>query len=101
MLLLVGKTSLLSVVDSQKSPDVLRARAREVLASLGWPERPIDWAAEILRNEAFWPGFRRTISPPTAGGGESRATRSTYWYRQSPTRLVPGCSSENGFPVPA
>src|SRR5262249_2193705 len=50
---LVGRTHFLAAVDSQKSPDVLRARAREILASVGMPDRPEDWAADFVMSTSF------------------------------------------------
>ena len=85
---LVGKTRLLAAVDSQKSPDVLEARAREILASLGMPDRPADRAADFFANDDFigWVGDHDT-SPDRWRRGIARDAID-FRYRQSPTVLV-------------
>jgi serine/threonine protein kinase len=95
LLALIGKTHLLAAVDSQKSPEVLRARAREILASLGMPDRPADWAADIREDQSFidWVA-ERDPSPDRWSRGIARDAID-YRYRQSPTDLVPSAFPAN------
>jgi serine/threonine-protein kinase len=97
---LVGKTRLLAVVDSQKSPDVLEARAREILANFGMPDRPGDWAADFFRNDEFigWIG-EHDSSPDRWRHGIARDAID-FRYRQSPTQLAPGMVIAGPFPGP-
>jgi Protein kinase domain/zinc-ribbon domain len=100
LIALVGKTHLLAAVDSQKSPDVLRARAREILASIGMPDRPQDWAADILANRPFLDWVAKHDS--SRGRWSSGIARDAfnYVYRQSPTFLVPTVFLGMPFPGP-
>lgn len=97
---LVGKTRLLAAVDSQKSPDVLEARAREILGSLGMPDRPADRAADFFANDDFirWVGDHDT-SPNRWRRGIARDAVD-FRYRQSPTMLVPVRVLAAPFPGP-
>ncbi len=84
-----SRTILLPVVGSEKSPEVLRARAREILAELGMTERPADSAGGFLEGAAFleWVAQR----DHSAGRWDRGIGRDalTYWYRESPSPLVP------------
>ena len=83
---LVGRTRLLAAVDSQKSPEVLEARAREILASLGMPDRPADWAADFFENDFFvrWVSDARSRLRDRWRHGIARDAID-FRYRQSPT----------------
>ncbi len=97
---LVGKTRLLAAVDSQKSPDVLEARAREILSNLGMPDRPADRAADFFTNVDFirWVG-ENDSSPDRWRHGIGRDAID-FRYRQSPTQLVPSSVIGGPFPGP-
>ena len=97
---LIGRAHLLAAVDSQKAPEVLRARAREILATLGMPDRPADWAADILEDEPFvgWV-MENDPSPERWNHGIARDAID-YRYRQSPTVLLPSFFVGNPFPGP-
>jgi hypothetical protein len=100
LLFMVGKTHLLAAIDSEKPPEVLRARAREILASLGTPERPADWAAEISGNSEFldWVSTDdRSIDRWRHGIVRDALD---YQYRQSPAPLVPTDLLDGPFPGP-
>ena len=87
--LIDARTILLPVVGSEKSPEVLRARAREVLAGLGMPERPADSAGGLQKETAFldWVAARDRSPNRWSRGVERDAL--TYWYRESASPLVP------------
>jgi hypothetical protein len=97
---LIGKVHLLAAMDSQKAPEVLRVRAREILASLGMPDRPADWAADIFENEPFvdWVS-EHDPSPQRWSRGIARDAVE-YRYRQSPTALIPAAFLGSPFPGP-
>ena len=97
---LVGKTHLLAAVDSQKAPEVLRARAREILASLGMPDRPADWAADIVEYEPFVDWVTEHDPSPERWSRGIARDAIDYRYRQSPTILVPSGFVGSPFPGP-
>ncbi|HTO77247.1 MAG TPA: serine/threonine-protein kinase [Thermoanaerobaculia bacterium] len=100
LLALVGRTHLLAAVDSQRSPDVLRARAREILVSIGMPDRPEDWAADVAEDRPFvdWV-TEHDRSPDRWSRGISRDALD-YVYRESPTLLIPADTIANPYPGP-
>ena len=74
-----------------KPPEVLAHQAREILAKLGYPEHPADWAGEFSYNTWF-------LSYLSKSGGMladwkrillQRPQMLEYWYRQSPSEMVP------------
>ncbi len=97
---LVGKTHLLAAVDSQKSPEVLRARAREILTSLGMPDRPADWAAELVQSWPFVEWVRDHDPSPERWKRGIGRDAIDYRYRESPTALVPSAFVGSPFPGP-
>ncbi|HWZ84657.1 MAG TPA: hypothetical protein VN032_00555, partial [Thermoanaerobaculia bacterium] len=100
LVVLIGKAHLLAAVDSQKAPEVLRARAREILASLGMPDRPADWAADIFENDPFVEWVAE--NDPSLDRWSRGIARDAidYFYRQSPTILLPAFFVGNPFPGP-
>ena len=73
-----------------KSPDVLANKAGEILAKLGYPERPVDKASGfgynydfmnyVSKNDKPHPNWSQVIS--------QRPLILEYWYRQSPHEMV-------------
>jgi hypothetical protein len=88
---------LISLVSLENPPEVLTAKARDVLKNLGYTDRAVDWTADFFsdgginflrskgHNMEEW--GRLFSQPPSAIG---------YWYRQSPAPLVAESSSSNG-----
>jgi Protein kinase domain len=99
-LALVGKTNFLAAIGSEKPPEVLRARAREILAGFGLPGRPADWAADILRDDDFvdWVTEHDRSTDRWRSGIARDAI--TYFYRESPTVLIPQAFISGPFPGP-
>jgi serine/threonine-protein kinase len=91
---------LLPVVGSEKSGQVLRVHAREILASLGMPERPADWAGSLEPDFAF---FRWVVdhdhAPDRWRHGIARDAL-TYVYRESPQPMVPTDLTNGPSPLP-
>ena len=87
--LLVPGVCVLPLIGSEKSPEVLRARAREILVSLGIPERPADWAQSV----DFELGFLYWVAEhdPSRDRWKRGLFRdaATYFYRDSPLPLAP------------
>jgi Protein kinase domain/zinc-ribbon domain len=84
------KESGLERLHPAKSPEVLVSRAGEILARLGYSDRPIDKAFGfgedrdflnyVVRNEQPQPNWSQVLT--------QRPTVLNFWYRQSPHELV-------------
>ena len=71
---LAPRVSLLPVAGSEKSGEVLRIRAREVLASLGMPDRPADWAGTLESDYGFLSWVEPNMIAPASAVATSRET---------------------------
>jgi hypothetical protein len=74
-----------------KSPEVLANKASEILAKLGYAERPVDKAYGFGYNDDFVDYISKTDKPhPNWMQILSRRPMVLeYWYRQSPHEMVP------------
>ncbi len=82
-------------------PEVLAHRAREVLAQVGYPEKPADSAFGFDYDTNFQDSVEKESKTP-ANWDEVLAGRPTmlqFWYRQSPDLMAPGGYRDN-FLVP-
>lgn len=72
-------------------PDALAVKAREIAASLGYPERPADSAWGFENQTAYTTFLQKSVSGLEAWKRTLAAAPSpiTYWYRQSPAPIVP------------
>ena len=83
----VGLSNLLSF---DGSPEVLQARARTMLSSFGYTERPRDSAWSIEIEPAGWTFDRPGPGTPRLDGvARIRPTLVTFRYRQAPAFLRP------------
>ena len=91
MTLLSERIMLYHLAPVEKSPEVLRERAREVLARLGYEGRPTDSAGGFAHDDAYLRYVQE--HDKSAARWESlrkgRIPAFYYWYRQSPRYLVP------------
>lgn len=86
VLLLAGKTAILSWIPLGKSPDALADRSREVIQKLGYDEKPLDTAY----------GFDETDYLGQLGKAANRLNQlmigqppgMVFWYRQFPRHTV-------------
>ena len=88
---------LANLVPLENPPEVLAAKARDIVRSLGYTERPADWTAGFSdsgnfaflqskgRNMEEW--ARVFAQPPSV---------IAFWYRQSPAPLAAQRISSNG-----
>jgi hypothetical protein len=98
---LAGRTRLTSLVPLPKSPEVLAAEARGVLDALGYPAGQRDRTRGFSRDSGYIDhlvaGPRRPDWWTLLARGEPSVIR--FWYRESPTYLVPHRTTEL-FPDP-
>jgi serine/threonine protein kinase len=89
---------LMNLVPLEDPPEVLTAKARDILKNLRYTDRAVDWTASFFgdtgianfarskgQNMEQW--GRQFSQPPSAIG---------YWYRQAPAPLVAEKSSSGG-----
>ena len=94
----IPRLHLMNLVPLENPPEVLTAKARDILKNLGYPGRPVDstgsfygdggignFARSKGRNMEEW--ARLFSQPPSAIG---------YWYRQAPVPLVAEGALSNG-----
>ncbi len=86
---LVGKTNFLAAIGSEKPPEVLRARAREILAGFGLPGRPADWAADILQDDDFVDWVTEHDRSTDRWRARHRARRDRLLLQREPDRPHP------------
>jgi len=81
----------LETLHPDKPPEVLAQQAREVLAKIGYPERPGDWAGKFAYNYWFLSYLTKPGSPPPDWKRilVQRPIMLEYWYRQSSSEMVP------------
>jgi len=93
------KEDALEGLHPSKPPEVLAHQAREILAKLGYPERPADWVGAFAYNNWFLSYVNRSVGPPPDWKRIllQRPQMLEYWYRQSSTEMVP--VSWRGFPL--
>jgi serine/threonine-protein kinase len=96
--LAIPRFHLMNLVPLENPPEVLTAKARDILKKLGYTDRPADSTGNFFadvgtflfgrskgRNMEEW--GRLFSQPPSAIG---------YWYRQAPVPLVAEGSASNG-----
>ncbi len=89
---LATRTSLVAIVPLEKPPEVLRERARSILAQAGYERPPADSLYAFEPDRGYLDDL---LHRKDAGAARWDALRSappgavTFWYRQSPEALVP------------
>src|SRR5262245_35261629 len=98
-----SKTRLIDVTPFEHPPEFLTGKAREIIARLGYPERPADSAhgfaydrdyLDYVRSQAPSGDWRQPFS-------QGRPAAIYFWLRESPQQLLPvaqGWLNESGFP---
>ncbi len=92
---LTPRANIASFVPLDKSPEVLRERAREILQGVGLG-KPAD-SASWFRTDA---GFLSWARPAGGLDGDLSRDAVALVYRQAETALVPALSTSGPFPVP-
>jgi hypothetical protein len=93
---LADRTRLTSIVPLPKSPEVLAADARAILEALGYPARRSDRTRGFSRDSGYVDHLMAGPRSPDwwrlLARGEPSVVR--FWYRESPTYLVPHRTTE-------
>ncbi|MCI0348599.1 MAG: hypothetical protein L0Z53_04165, partial [Acidobacteriales bacterium] len=86
-----SKTRLIDVTPFENPPEVLAGKAREIIARLGYPERPADSAHGFEYDQQYLDYIHRQVP-----AGDWRQTFSQgrpapiyFWRRESPQQLLP------------
>ncbi len=89
------RANIASFVGMEKSPEILRERAREILQVAGI-EKPVDWANWFETDDRFlvWARDHGGI------GGDLSRDALAFTYRQSASSLVPALAITGPFPSP-
>jgi serine/threonine-protein kinase len=91
VVLLSGKVMLHRQVQLEKSPDVLKDRASDLIKKLGYTDAPSDRAYGFLRNDEYLRYVQDHDSSPTRWDKlkSGQPSALNFWYRQSPRYLEP------------
>jgi predicted Ser/Thr protein kinase len=86
---LTVRYSALEKIHPEQPPEVLAQRVRQILAQVGYPEKPADRAFDFDYDTNFRDFLEKEKAPPNwdevmAG----RPTMLEFWYRQSPKLMV-------------
>lgn len=88
---IAGQSRLSQIVPLPKSPEVLAADARTILASLGYPGPQLDRTDGFSRDTSYidhlMAGARTSLWWDLLARGEPSVIR--FWYRESPRFLLP------------
>ena len=97
--LMARPVALLPLAGSEKSGEVLRVRAREILTSLGMPDRPADWAGTFQGDYGFL-AWVAEHDPSRERWRHISRDGLSYVYRESLLPLVPTVLTAGPFPQP-
>src|SRR5579871_1728174 len=94
----IPRLQLISLVPLENPPEVLTAKARDVLRNLGYADRPVDWTADFFDDEGIL-NFERSKGHNMEEWGRlfSQSPSAVgYWYRQASVPLTAQNTSSNG-----
>ncbi|MFZ0290416.1 MAG: hypothetical protein WAL65_15200, partial [Candidatus Sulfotelmatobacter sp.] len=82
--------SALEKMRLELTPEVLRHKAREIIAQLGYPEKPLDSAFDLQNDSDFQEYVEKNDKPHPNWVAVLAARPSVlrFWYRQSPDDMV-------------
>src|SRR5450631_955258 len=83
--------SALEKMGLDQPPEVLRQKARDIIAQLGYDKRPADSAHGLYNNGDMIENIEKTDKPRPDWNRilSGRPAPLQYWYRQSPRYMVP------------
>ncbi|HYY94634.1 MAG TPA: serine/threonine-protein kinase [Pyrinomonadaceae bacterium] len=88
--LLTERTTMYRVAPIEKPPEVLRERAREIIARLGYRDRPLD-SADGLTYDGAYLNYVQEHDRSASRWQSLKSGRTPvfyYWYRESPRYLA-------------
>jgi serine/threonine-protein kinase len=92
LFMVLPRLHLSSRVSMENPPEVLTAKARDLLQKLGYKDRPADWASGYSELPGYT-NYRQSKGVKSAAEWDrvlaGRPSVLTYWYRQSPRPLEP------------
>jgi serine/threonine-protein kinase len=88
-----ARISIVGQLTLDYPPEALAVKAREIAASLGYPDRPAD-SAWGFTNNAYLGELQKSVSGPSPIDEWRKVlavapSPVTYWYRQAPAPIVP------------
>jgi serine/threonine-protein kinase len=91
VLLLSTSTQGLRIVPLPKSPEILAERARSLAEALGPASPPLDTAFDFAADDAYFTYVAKHDASPDRWSrlGAGRAPAIVFWFRQSPSYLLP------------
>jgi Protein kinase domain/zinc-ribbon domain len=94
------KENALERVHPRKSPEVLSNRAEELVAKIGYPDRPVDrgWGFGVNSDFIEWVGKNDKPHPDWTKLPYQRPELLSFWYRQSEKILIPDGFWGNAIP---
>jgi hypothetical protein len=94
------KENAVERVHPRKSPEVLSNRAEELIAKIGYRERPVDRGRGFGANSDFieWVGTHDRPHPDWSKLPFQRPELLSFWYRQSEKNLIADNFWGNGVP---
>ena len=83
-----------------KSPEVMQARAAEIVKQLGYADEPLDYATGFNQDQAYLAYLRQNDRSPQRWDklASGQPALITFWYRQSPVYLWPFGQTSNVSP---
>jgi hypothetical protein len=92
---LTSKVQTLGMVPLEHPPETLSLRARDIVRTLGYVDRPTDYAFGF-QNEEGYLGYYRSHLSATGGSKQqqwrrifaSSSSPVSFWYRESPAPMV-------------
>ena len=86
----IPRFHLMNLVPLENPPEVLTAKARDILRNLGYTDRPVDWTADFFGDGGIV-NFARSKGHNMEEWGRLFSQSPSaigYWYRQAPAPLV-------------
>jgi hypothetical protein len=94
----IPRFHLMNLVPLEDPPEVLTAKARDILKNLGYSARPADWTADFF-GDGGTGNFARSKGHNMEDWGRLFSQSPSaigYWYRQAPAPLIAEDASSNG-----
>jgi len=94
LVLLVGiakRAKMVSYISFGPSPEVLTAKANEMIRSFGYTDAPVDTAQSFTLQQDYLRHISETVKTPTRWEvlRQDEPPSLLFWYRQSPILLTP------------